>query len=72
MGSPRYDNTLTVGIPLNNSVDGVTGSQLAAALIFGVNGFGQIRPAPTTISGSTYKTPLDRCLLHRQLNAKRV
>jgi hypothetical protein len=38
-GSPRYDNTLTVHT-LNNSVDSVTGSQLAAALVFGVNGFG--------------------------------
>jgi PEP-CTERM motif len=38
-GTPRYDNTLTVHT-LTNSVDSVTGSQLAAALVFGVNGFG--------------------------------
>jgi PEP-CTERM motif len=38
-GSPRYDNTLSVHT-LANTVDSVTGSQLAAALVFGVNGFG--------------------------------
>jgi PEP-CTERM motif len=38
-GSPRYDNTLSVHT-LVNTVDSVTGSQLAAALVFGVNGFG--------------------------------
>ena len=38
-GSPRYDNTLTVHT-LANTVDSVTGSELAAALVFGVNGFG--------------------------------
>jgi hypothetical protein len=38
-GSPRYDNTLTVHTQ-GGSVDSVTGSQLAAALVFGVNGFG--------------------------------
>jgi PEP-CTERM motif len=38
-GSPRYDNTLSVHT-LANTVDTVTGSQLAAALVFGVNGFG--------------------------------
>jgi PEP-CTERM motif len=37
-GSPRYDNTLSVNT-LANTVDSVTGSQLAAALVFGVNGF---------------------------------
>jgi hypothetical protein len=40
-GSPRYDNTLTVftAFPINTQ-DSVTGSQLAAAGVFGVNGFG--------------------------------
>jgi hypothetical protein len=38
-GTPRYDNTLSVHT-LANTVDSVTGSQLAAALVFGVNGFG--------------------------------
>jgi hypothetical protein len=40
-GSPRYDNTLTVftASPINTQ-DSVTGSQLAAAGVFGVNGFG--------------------------------
>ena len=38
-GSPRYDNTLSVHT-LANTVDSVTGSELAAALVFGVNGFG--------------------------------
>jgi PEP-CTERM motif len=38
-GTPRYDNTLTV-FTLNNIVSSVTGSQLAAAGVFGVNGFG--------------------------------
>jgi PEP-CTERM motif len=38
-GSPRYDNTLSVHTQAN-TVDSVTGSQLAAALVFGVNGFG--------------------------------
>ena len=38
-GSPRYDNTLTV-FTLANTQDSVTGSQLAAAGVFGVNGFG--------------------------------
>jgi hypothetical protein len=38
-GTPRYDNTLTVHT-LADTVDSVTGSQLAAALVFGVNGFG--------------------------------
>jgi hypothetical protein len=38
-GTPRYDNTLTVftALPVKDSV---TGSQLAAAGVFGVNGFG--------------------------------
>jgi hypothetical protein len=38
-GTPRYDNTLTVftAFPVKDSV---TGSQLAAAGVFGVNGFG--------------------------------
>jgi hypothetical protein len=40
-GTPRYDNTLTVfTIPSVNTQDSVTGSQLAAAGVFGVNGFG--------------------------------
>jgi PEP-CTERM motif len=38
-GSPRYDNTLTVFTSVNTQ-DSVTGSQLAAAGVFGVNGFG--------------------------------
>jgi hypothetical protein len=38
-GTQRYDNTLSVHT-LANTVDSVTGSQLAAALVFGVNGFG--------------------------------
>jgi hypothetical protein len=38
-GTQRYDNTLTV-LTLANTVDSVTGSQLAAALVFGVNGLG--------------------------------
>jgi hypothetical protein len=38
-GSPRYDNTLTVFTSANTQ-DSVTGSQLAAAGVFGVNGFG--------------------------------
>ena len=38
-GTPRYDNTLTVHT-LADTVDSVTGSELAAALVFGVNGFG--------------------------------
>jgi hypothetical protein len=40
-GTPRYDNTLTVftEFPINTQ-DSVTGSQLAAAGVFGVNGFG--------------------------------
>jgi hypothetical protein len=38
-GTPRYDNTLTV-FTLNNIVSSVTGSRLAAAGVFGVNGFG--------------------------------
>jgi hypothetical protein len=38
-GTPRYDNTLTVHTQ-GGSVDSVTGSELAAALVFGVNGFG--------------------------------
>ena len=40
-GTPRYNNTLTVfTIPSVNTQDSVTGSQLAAAGVFGVNGFG--------------------------------
>src|SRR5262249_13115275 len=40
-GTPRYDNTLTVfTIPGVSTQDSVTGSQLAAAGVFGVNGFG--------------------------------
>jgi PEP-CTERM motif len=40
-GTPRYDNVLTVfTIPSVNTQDSVTGSQLAAADVFGVNGFG--------------------------------
>jgi len=40
-GTPRYDNTLTVfTIPSVNTQDSVTGSQLAAAGVFGVHGFG--------------------------------
>jgi PEP-CTERM motif len=40
-GTPRYDNVLTVfTIPSVNTQDSVTGSQLAAAGVFGVNGFG--------------------------------
>jgi hypothetical protein len=38
-GSPRYDNTLTVFTSVNTQ-DSVTGSQLAAAGVFGVNGLG--------------------------------
>ena len=38
-GSPRYDNTLTVFTSVNTQ-DSVTGSQLAAAGVFGVNGYG--------------------------------
>ena len=38
-GTQRYDNTLTVHT-LADTVDSVTGSQLAAALVLGVNGFG--------------------------------
>jgi PEP-CTERM motif len=38
-GTQRYDNTLSVHT-LGGLVDTVTGSQLAAALVFGVNGFG--------------------------------
>jgi PEP-CTERM motif len=40
-GTPRYDNTLTVftASPINTQ-DSVTGSQLAVAGVFGVNGFG--------------------------------
>jgi hypothetical protein len=38
-GSPRYDNTLTLFTSANTQ-DSVTGSQLAAAGVFGVNGFG--------------------------------
>ncbi len=40
-GTPRYDNTLTVftASPVNTQ-DSVTSSQLAAAGVFGVNGFG--------------------------------
>lgn len=40
-GTPRYDNTLTVfTIPSVGTQDSVTGSQLAAAGVFGVHGFG--------------------------------
>jgi hypothetical protein len=40
-GTPRYDNTLTVfTIPSVNTQDSVTGSQLVAAGVFGVDGFG--------------------------------
>jgi len=40
-GTPRYDNLLTVfTIPSVGTQDSVTGSQLAAAGVFGVNGFG--------------------------------
>jgi hypothetical protein len=40
-GTPRYDNVLTVfTIPSVNTQDSVTGSDLAAAGVFGVNGFG--------------------------------
>jgi hypothetical protein len=38
-GTPRYDNTLSVHT-LANTVDSVTGSDLAAVGVFGVNGFG--------------------------------
>jgi hypothetical protein len=42
-GTPRYDNTLTVftAFPIDTQ-DSVTGSQLAAAGVFGVNGFGSL------------------------------
>jgi hypothetical protein len=40
-GTPRYDNVLTVfTIPSVNTQDSVTGSQLVAAGVFGVDGFG--------------------------------
>jgi hypothetical protein len=40
-GTPRYDNVLTVfTIPSVNTQESVTGSQLAGAGVFGVNGFG--------------------------------
>jgi hypothetical protein len=38
-GTPRYDNTLTVFTTVDTQ-DSVTGSELAAAGVFGVNGFG--------------------------------
>jgi len=38
-GTTRYDNTLSVHT-LANTVDSVTGSDLVAALVFGVNGLG--------------------------------
>jgi PEP-CTERM motif len=40
-GTPRFDNVLTVfTIPSVNTQDSVTGSQLVAAGVFGVDGFG--------------------------------
>ena len=45
-GTPRFDNTLTVyTVPPFNTQDSVSGSQLAAALGLGVNGFGSTTSA---------------------------
>ena len=68
-GTPRYDNTLSVHT-LANTVDSVTGSELAAALVFGVNGLGEPDSAPTTISGSIYLTPLGRSSSSRPVRRK--
>jgi hypothetical protein len=72
-GTPRYDNTLTVfTIPSVNTQDSVTGSQLAAADVFGVNGFGSQGSANDNQWFNIRDTAGADPLLHGQLNEERV